>query len=176
MEPDPTHLAADIAHQSHQSQTGRDGQPYISHPKRVTTRLRRAGLDSRIVAAGWLHDILEDTTYPHAELAGRFDKATVDTIDAATRRPAETYSNFIRRVATHPWGSAVKIADLLDHLEPSRRSALPPGNLKRYHKALADLADQLLRHVDTHQLPSDAMNLWVDAQIRLDELDGYPAT
>ena len=175
MDTNPADIAATIAHNSHNGQTGRDGQPYINHPQRVAERLQQAGLDSRIVAAGWLHDLLEDTDYPHDALAANFDEPTIAAIEAVTRQPDETYQNLIGRAAHNPWAAVVKTADLLDHLEPQRRHSLPPGNLTRYRSALAVLAERLEAHVESRQIGEDAMNLWVDAQIRLDELDGFPS-
>lgn len=38
-----------------------DGNPFINHPVRVAAALWRCGLDDTVIAAGFLHDIVEDT-------------------------------------------------------------------------------------------------------------------
>jgi GTP pyrophosphokinase len=41
-----------------------DGSPYLNHPVRVAAALWRCQLDEAVVAAGFLHDIVEDTPTP----------------------------------------------------------------------------------------------------------------
>lgn len=49
-----------------------DGEPFISHLVEVARLLRDAGCSERVVAAGLLHDVLEDTEVSIAEIASRF--------------------------------------------------------------------------------------------------------
>ena len=62
---DPTvvAIAFSLASAAHEGQMRKDGTtPYISHPKRVAEILKRHGADEETVAAGLLHDVLEDTS------------------------------------------------------------------------------------------------------------------
>lgn len=54
--------AAVLAAQCHQGQTRKgDGTPYVTHPIRVALYLAQAGLSPETVAAGLLHDTVEET-------------------------------------------------------------------------------------------------------------------
>ncbi len=44
----------------HDGQTRKDGKPYIGHPFSVAMELARNGADENLIAAGLLHDVIED--------------------------------------------------------------------------------------------------------------------
>ena len=53
-----------------------DGQvPFVTHPVEVAYLLHEAGYSDEVVAAGVLHDVLEDTDVKPEELRGRFGDA-----------------------------------------------------------------------------------------------------
>nr|BFF26936.1 hypothetical protein GCM10025732_49010 [Glycomyces mayteni] len=52
-----------IAEQMHRGQARRSGEPYITHPIAVSTILADLGVDTPTIAAGLLHDTVEDTPY-----------------------------------------------------------------------------------------------------------------
>ncbi len=49
-----------------------DGAPFIAHPTEVARLLRDAGCRDVVIAAGLLHDVLEDTDATARELTARF--------------------------------------------------------------------------------------------------------
>jgi (p)ppGpp synthase/HD superfamily hydrolase len=49
-----------------------DGAPFIEHPREVARLLRDAGCRDVVIAAGLLHDVLEDTDATASELKARF--------------------------------------------------------------------------------------------------------
>jgi (p)ppGpp synthase/HD superfamily hydrolase len=61
-----------------------DGAPFVTHPLEVAGLLEEAGYPDRIVAAGVLHDVLEDTAATRAELAEHFGKDVADLVAAVT--------------------------------------------------------------------------------------------
>lgn len=63
--------AAELAYRAHEGQTRKyDGMPYIHHPARVAGRTAvLPGATEDMVAAAYLHDVLEDTTVPYDEIA-----------------------------------------------------------------------------------------------------------
>jgi (p)ppGpp synthase/HD superfamily hydrolase len=70
---DLLHRAFETAARAHRHQTRKGGDtPYISHPAMVALILQRAGFDDETVAAGVLHDVLEDTSMTRAELERDF--------------------------------------------------------------------------------------------------------
>jgi (p)ppGpp synthase/HD superfamily hydrolase len=68
--------AADLAARRHSgmARKGRGNEPYINHLAEVANLLAIAteGADAELVAAGWLHDTVEDTPTTQQELAEKF--------------------------------------------------------------------------------------------------------
>lgn len=81
-----------LATQAHEGQYRRDGKPYITHPEGVAVRLQRAGLPDDVVAAGWLHDTVEDTDLTLKDLrAAGFPSSTVQAVANVTHENGEDY-------------------------------------------------------------------------------------
>jgi GTP diphosphokinase / guanosine-3',5'-bis(diphosphate) 3'-diphosphatase len=80
--------AADFAARRHvnQRRKGRAGEPYINHLAEVAMLLAAAtdGSDPALVAAGFLHDTLEDTPTDYDELVSRFGTDVADLVAAVT--------------------------------------------------------------------------------------------
>lgn len=123
--------AIQIAADAHRGQKDKAGQPYILHPLRVLLACALEG--ERIVAA--LHDVVEDSEWT---LDGLRDEGLADdladAVDAMTRREEETYAEFVDRASRNPIARAVKIADLRDNLETSRKGDPTGSNLQRAQK------------------------------------------
>src|ERR1700686_4208696 len=68
--------AADFAARRHtgQQRKGRGNEPYVNHLAEVANLLAitTEGADAELVAAGWLHDTVEDTETTREELAQKF--------------------------------------------------------------------------------------------------------
>src|SRR5690242_11521209 len=54
--------------------------PYMSHVAGVAAILSRHGFDEPVVAAGALHDVMEDCGVGHDELAHRFGAVVADLV------------------------------------------------------------------------------------------------
>jgi (p)ppGpp synthase/HD superfamily hydrolase len=66
-----------VASRAHKGQIRKNPRleiPYIQHPVMVGFILQKAGYDDRVVAAGILHDVLEDTKISQEELEKEFGK------------------------------------------------------------------------------------------------------
>ncbi len=76
------HKAAEIAARSHDGLFRKhpEGIPYFSHLAIVALMLERAGYDDEVVAAGLLHDILEDTDYSEDELRKVFGERVLEIV------------------------------------------------------------------------------------------------
>lgn len=137
--PEQMEAAAEVyATRMHEGQLDKAGQPYSDHLRRVAERMDTS--DLRIVA--WLHDILEDTHTDSAQIHEAFGPEIGAAVDAITRRPAEHYSDYIRRVGENHMARAVKIADLIDNSNLSRLSSVTLEDVKRqrkYNRALTYL-------------------------------------
>lgn len=102
-----------LATHAHDGQFRRDGRPYIVHPEAVAGRLSDAGLPAHVVAAGWLHDVPEDTRYSLDDLrALGFPERTVRVVRNVTHEAGESYleASMLRAVQL-PESAVVKDAD-----------------------------------------------------------------
>jgi (p)ppGpp synthase/HD superfamily hydrolase len=61
-----------------------DGAAFIEHPLEVARLLRDAGCSDIVIAAGLLHDIIENTQVSAAELRARFGTAVVSIVQAVS--------------------------------------------------------------------------------------------
>ncbi len=105
--------AIEIANDAHEGQKRWNGEPYITHPQRVSDSLK--GDPARIV--GWLHDVVEDSDTTLDDLwAEGFENEVVDAVEAVTKKKDETYLDFILRAKKNKIGTMVKIADIKDNL------------------------------------------------------------
>ncbi len=69
----------------HAGQLRKDGiTPYIVHPIQAAMLLARAGCDDDTIAAGLLHDTVEDTPYTLKELRREFGSRIAEMVDACS--------------------------------------------------------------------------------------------
>ena len=54
--------AYDVAEEMHRNQLRKSGEEYLIHPLAVAVILAELGMDSETIAAGLLHDVIEDTS------------------------------------------------------------------------------------------------------------------
>lgn len=130
-----------LAAQAHAGQVDKGGAPYLLHPLRLM--LAQHGDEARIAAV--LHDVVEDSDLCLDDLRREgFSEAVLDAVEALTRRPGESYPEFIARAARDPIARAVKRADLVDNLDLSRIPAPTDqdrARIARYQAALAQLQE-----------------------------------
>ena len=70
----------------HQGQIRLSGEPYLSHPLEVAHILTQMKMDVVTVAAGLLHDTIEDTNAePHDEIERLFGEETANIVDGVTK-------------------------------------------------------------------------------------------
>ncbi|MCX6809011.1 MAG: RelA/SpoT family protein [Candidatus Berkelbacteria bacterium] len=74
-----------LAKERHFGQKRRSGTAYIAHPVRVALELARDNYDYRTVAAGFLHDVLEDTKTESSEITKLFDPEIARIVDGVTK-------------------------------------------------------------------------------------------
>jgi guanosine-3',5'-bis(diphosphate) 3'-pyrophosphohydrolase len=80
--------AAELASRRHNgmARKGRGNEPYINHLAEVANLLALAtdGTDAELVAAGWLHDTIEDTATTREELVERFGERVASLVVEVT--------------------------------------------------------------------------------------------
>ncbi|HJW83718.1 MAG TPA: GTP diphosphokinase [Anaerolineae bacterium] len=74
-----------VADQAHQGQKRVSGEPYIQHCLAVAKILADLGLDSPTVAAGLLHDVVEDTAVRLPQLHSDFGEEIARLVDGVTK-------------------------------------------------------------------------------------------
>lgn len=123
--------AISLAVEAHRGQRDKSGQPYILHVLRVMFRL-----DTEYERmAGVLHDVVEDTPYSLDDLRRLgYPEPVVEAVDCLTRRPDETYEQFIERAIANPIARLVKLADLEDNMDIRRLSELTERDRERMNR------------------------------------------
>lgn len=82
-----------LAESSHTGQKRLSGQPYIIHPVSVACILVELGMDSESVAAGLLHDVVEDTSVGLDQIRKQFGPDIANLIDGVTKLGRIPYSS-----------------------------------------------------------------------------------
>ncbi len=73
------------AHEAHQDQMRKSGEPYIQHPIEVATIVAEQGLDAVAIAAAIMHDAVEDTDVGLGEIEASFGPEVAAIIDGCTK-------------------------------------------------------------------------------------------
>jgi len=117
--------AAELAAHRHNGMVrkGRGSEPYINHLAEVANLLALVtdGIDAELVAAGWLHDSIEDTETTREELAEKFGERVASLVVEVTDDMSLPKSERRQRQiedAPHksPGAKLIKIADKISNI------------------------------------------------------------
>jgi guanosine-3',5'-bis(diphosphate) 3'-pyrophosphohydrolase len=117
--------AAELAARRHNgmSRKGRGSEPYINHLAEVANLLSAAtgGADAELVAAGWLHDSIEDTDTTRAELAQRFSERVASLVaectdDMSLPKAERRRLQIVNAPHKSPGAKLIKIADKISNV------------------------------------------------------------
>jgi len=119
--------AFEFAYQLHQGQYRKSGEAYISHPVAVAGLLRELGGSGPMIAAGFLHDVVEDTDVTPEELEERFGSEVRQLVEGVTKlskfkfsskteRQAENFRRMFLAMAQDIRVIVVKLADRLHNM------------------------------------------------------------
>jgi (p)ppGpp synthase/HD superfamily hydrolase len=117
--------AAELAARRHNgmARKGRGSEPYINHLAEVANLLAAAtdGADAELVAAGWLHDVIEDAETTREELAQKFsDRVASLVVECTDDMSLPKPERRRRQVVDAPKKSAsarlIKIADKISNV------------------------------------------------------------
>lgn len=121
------------------------GEPYIEHCERVAASLVALGFDPDVIAAAYLHDVIEDCPVTAAELAAEFSpRIAALVVEVTNPKIAKVPGNrplrkaaVIRHLAASSYGGAsIKLADMLDN--SANVAELAPAFAKRYLPEMAN--------------------------------------
>ena len=85
--------AFDLAFQLHDGQFRASGEPYIIHPLAVADLLRDIGASPSVVAAGFLHDVVEDTDLTPEQLESFFGGEVRALVEGVTKLGGIHFTN-----------------------------------------------------------------------------------
>ncbi|MED7951347.1 HD domain-containing protein [Streptomyces sp. BE303] len=121
-----------IARSAHAGQTDKNGHPYTEHLAAVANGVAVRGGSDEQIAAGWLHDAIEDDALTGDWLAGAaLTDATKAIVDALTKRPGEPLEGYTARILATPGALLVKQADLAHNSDPARLASLDSATAER---------------------------------------------
>ena len=166
--------AYDFSLKHHEGQSRASGEPYLIHPLEVSLVLADMKLDSTAIAAGLLHDAIEDTPVTDEDVRREFGDQVahivegvtkIDRIDFASReeRQAENVRKMVLAMVDDIRVVLIKLADRLHnmrtlrHLPEERRQHIARETLEIYAplahrlgmgKVRGELEDLAFRFVD----------------------------
>lgn len=73
------------AHNAHEGQIRKSGEPYIIHPLSVAIVLAEQNLPKTVIISGLLHDVVEDTDKTYADLVDKFGIEVADIVEGVTK-------------------------------------------------------------------------------------------
>ncbi|ADP38707.1 RelA/SpoT family protein [Gardnerella vaginalis] len=148
------HKAYARAVKQHTGQRRKSGEPYIIHPLAVAQILADLGMGPIVVAAGLLHDTVEDTDYTLEECRADFGDTVAGLVDGVTKisnmeygesAQAETIRKMVVAMSRDVRVLVVKLADRL-HNARTWRYVKPSSSHKKARETLdvyAPLANRL---------------------------------
>ena len=82
-----------FAFQLHDGQVRASGEPYICHPVAVADLLRDIGASASVIAAGFLHDVVEDTDVTPEEIEQHFGAEVRGLVEGVTKLGGIHFTN-----------------------------------------------------------------------------------
>ena len=158
----------------HAGQLRASGEPYIIHPLEVAEVLAEMKLDATAIAAGLLHDAVEDTPATSEEIESGFGDQVAHIVEGVTKidkiqfanredRQAENVRKMLLAMVSDVRVVLIKLADrlhnmrTLEHLKPDRQEAIARETLDIYAplahrlgmgKVRGELEDLAFRYTD----------------------------
>ncbi len=140
---------------AHEGQKRASGEPYFNHVVATAKNLARYEMDATTIAAGLMHDVVEDTQVKETELEKNFGKEIATLVEGVTKlgklkyhgeeRHVESLRKFFMASAKDVRIVMIKLADRLHNLEtlefvkPEKRERIALESIEVY----APLANRL---------------------------------
>jgi GTP pyrophosphokinase len=131
--------AFQFAYELHAGQFRKSGEPYICHPVAVASLLRDLGGSSAMIAAGFLHDVVEDTHITVGDIEERFGPEVRCLVEGVTKlskinfksKTESQAENFRRMFLAMAQDIRVIVVKLADRLHNMRTLQFMPEEKRR---------------------------------------------
>ena len=177
----------------HAGQRRRSGEEYITHPLEVAALVADMRLDDAAIAAGLLHDVVEDTLTTITTVSEQFGPEVAHVVEGVTKistipfssseeQQAENFRKMLLAMVDDVRVILVKLADrlhnmrTLDHLGEDRRLSIAQETLDIYapiaHRLGMSKIKNELEELAFHHLEPEAyetLRVWVDQRRRATE-------
>ena len=187
------HRAFEFSAVEHAGQCRRSGEDYITHPLEVATVVAEMRLDDVAIAAGLLHDVVEDTLTTIEAVQELFGPEVAHVVEGVTKistipfssseeRQAENFRKMLLAMVDDGRVILVKLADrlhnmrTLGHLKEGQRLKIsretldiyaPIANRLGMSKIKNELEDLAFRHLEPDYY--ETLRAWVEERRRATE-------
>ncbi|MDD4244065.1 MAG: bifunctional (p)ppGpp synthetase/guanosine-3',5'-bis(diphosphate) 3'-pyrophosphohydrolase [Bacilli bacterium] len=160
--------AYEIAMEKHQGQMRRSGEPYVQHPLEVAYLLATLHTGPATIAAGLVHDVLEDTDMTKEEMTERLGKDVADIVDGVTKISKLKYMTMEKALASDHQKILLAMAKdirvvlvkLVDRLHNMRTlEHLAPDKRQKIAKETLDLYSPLAHRLGMYRLKAELEDL-----------------
>lgn len=142
-----------FAQKAHEGQKRNSGEPYFIHVVETAKILAKLGMDATTIAAGLMHDVLEDTEIKEEEMRKEFGEEIVFLVNGVTKlgtlkyrgheRHVESMRKFFVAMANDIRVVIIKLADrlhnlrTLEYVKPEKQARIALESIE-VHAPLAD--------------------------------------
>ncbi len=140
--------AYEFSDKAHAGQKRQSGEPYVEHCLEVAFVLAELHMDSTTIAAGLVHDVVEDTSFTLEDVRREFGDEVAELVDGVTKigavyfnsleeQQVEYFRKMLLSMAKDIRVILIKLADRLHNMRTL--GAMPPEKQKRIAQETRDV-------------------------------------